>query len=97
MQVTIVFRDPGDRHRFIEDAFTGCESLKTIVIPNSVEKMEKWRSEMRISRIGRAPEYAGHDRERRVRICPSIKTIVIPEAGKDIGEEAFVVCKSSRA
>jgi hypothetical protein len=37
--VTIVLRDPGDRHRFIEDAFTGCESLKTIVIPNSVKEI----------------------------------------------------------
>ena len=39
MQFTIVLRDPDDRHRFIEDTFTGCKSFKTIVIPNTVKEI----------------------------------------------------------
>jgi hypothetical protein len=78
-----------------DEAFEGCESLKSVIIPSSVTSIE-WYAFGRCESLESViiPSSVTSIEEEAFSRCESLKSIIIPNSVTSIGEDAFSGCES---
>ena len=78
-----------------DEAFSDCESLQSVTIPNSVTSIGKrafsWCESLQSVTIPNSVTSIGDE---AFRCCKSLQSITIPNSVKSIGDKAFCLCES---
>ena len=73
-------------------SFSGCNSLKKVVIPGSVRKQSKDIGGSFYVEGGSSADIGGS----AFKLCLNLKTVIIKQGARTIGDEAFARCRSLR-